>query len=107
MVEKSGSMTASAARSAKMRAMLDAAAFALEAGEAADAERQAKAISALVRAEGDVAKFLAEQRASAPEQNDEELRAELRRRIGRYVGAAAAGAPLEALDQIAAGSVAQ
>ncbi len=87
--------------------MLDEAAASLNEGEAADAERQAKAISALVRAERDVAQFLVEQSALAPEQDDEELRAELRRRLARFVEAERAGAPDAVLERIATEAVAR
>ncbi|MEQ1619401.1 MAG: hypothetical protein ABL883_13780 [Terricaulis sp.] len=92
---------------ARLRAMLDEAASILNAGEAVEAERRAKAVVALVRAERDVAEFLADERANAPEQDEEQLRAELRRRIGRYVAAAAAGAPVDVLQQIGTGAAQQ
>lgn len=76
---------------ADFAAMLEDAVDALKVGEAADAERRAKAISALVRANRDVAELVVQQRANAPEQDEEELRAELRRRLARYVEAARAG----------------
>jgi type IV secretory pathway TrbF-like protein len=92
---------------ASLRTMLDEAAAALNVGEAAEAERQAKAICALVRAERDVALFLAEQSALAPEHDDEELRAELRRRLARFVEAERAGAPDAVLERIAMEAVAR
>lgn len=91
----------------RLRAMLDEAASILNAGEAVEAERRAKAVVALVRAEREVAEFLADERTNAPEQDEEQLRAELRRRIGRYVAAASAGAPIDMLQQIGTGAVQQ
>lgn len=93
--------------SASLRNILDGAAAALGVGEAADAERRAKAISALVRAERDVAQFLAEQGALAPDADDEELCAELRRRLARFVEAERSGAPDEVLERIATEGVAR
>lgn len=84
-----------------LRAMLDEAAAALDAGEAADAEKRAKAIIALVRAERDAAEFLADQSARAPEQDEEQLRAELRRRLALYVEADINGAPDQVLERLA------
>jgi hypothetical protein len=92
---------------ARLRSMLDETASILNAGEAVEAERRAKAVVALVRAERDVAEFLADERATAPEQDEEQLRAELRHRIGRYVAAAAAGAPLDVLERIGSGAASE
>lgn len=80
--------------------MLDNAAGALKSGDAADAERRAKAISALVRAQREVAEYVAAERARAPEEDEEALRAELRRRLARYVDADRAGASPELLQRI-------
>ena len=91
---------------ADFAAMLADAVDALKAGEAADAERRAKAISALVRANRDVAEFVNEERTKAPETDEEELRAELRRRLARYVDAAEAGAADAVLEQIGTGAAA-
>lgn len=90
------------------RALLDGACKELAGGEAAEAERTAKAVSAIVRAERDVAEFIA---ASAPQSLEEEdaetIRAELRRRFRRLVEAEHAGAPAEVLERIATGSSAE
>lgn len=75
----------------------------LRQGEAAEAERCAKAVSALVRAERDVAEFAAARAAQSPEEDEESLRAEFLSRLHRLVAADSAGAPVEVLEQIAAG----
>lgn len=59
---------------------------ALAEGRAADAQRVAKAISALVRAVREVAEYEAFARANWLEDDDEALRAELRRRLALLVG---------------------
>jgi hypothetical protein len=84
-----------------MRTLLDAAGALLGRGEAGDAERQAKAVTALVRAERDVAEFTAIQDAHRAEHDDEALRAELRRRLALFAEADRADAPLEVLERIA------
>jgi hypothetical protein len=92
---------------AAFRAFLDQAHSALNGGDAQDAERRAKAISALVRAERDAAEYLSERRA-ANEQNDEDsIRAELQRRLALFADADRAGYPPEALARIAATGVAE
>ena len=95
---KSGSLAESAA---VLRAGLMDAEAALAAGDMALAERQAKAVSALVRAARDVAELEALVREQEPEQDDEALRAEIRSRIARFVEAAAAGDSDEALERLA------
>ncbi len=77
---------------AALRALLDEAQAALRGGDAAGAERQAKAVTAIVRAERDVAEFLAAPRPPSPEEDEESLRAELRRRLALYVAAERADA---------------
>lgn len=72
---------------------------ALIAGDAADAERRAKAITALVRAERDVAEFATA--SAGVETDDEELCADLRRRLVEFAQADLAGAPPEVLERIA------
>ena len=54
-------------------------------------ERRAKAVSALVRAHRDVSELGAIESAKAPKEDEEELRAELRRRLARYADAVRAG----------------
>lgn len=86
-----------------LRRLLDEAHEALAGGEAADAERRAKAVSALVRAERDVAEFLATEAGDA-EDDAEAQRAELLGRITRLIEADHAGAPDEVLERIASGA---
>ena len=85
-----------------LRALLDEAHGALASGDAPDAERRAKAVSALVRAERDVADFIAAEAANT-ETDAEAQRAELLGRIARLVQADHAGAPDEVLERIASG----
>lgn len=89
------------------RAMLDAAQTALNGGDAADGERRAKAVSALVRAERDVAEFLNEARAANLEYDEDACREELQRRLSEFIEADEAGASLEVLARIAATGSAQ
>lgn len=90
---------------AALRRLLDEAHEALAGGEAVDAERRAKAVSALVRAERDVAEFYAA--AAADTEDDAEAqRAELLSRITRLIEAEHAGAPDEVLERIASGAAA-
>lgn len=84
-----------------LRRLLDEAHEALAGGEAADAERRAKAVSALVRAERDVAEFLAAGAADT-ETDEETLRAELLGRLTRLTAAGHSGAPAEVLERIGA-----
>jgi hypothetical protein len=107
MVEMEGSTGREAEMECRtgLRRLLDEAHAALAGGEAADAERRAKAVSALVKAERDVADFLAAETANAD--NDEEAqRAELLSRIARLVEADDAGAPDDVLERIASGATA-
>ncbi|HYD74063.1 MAG TPA: hypothetical protein VEF55_13070 [Candidatus Binatia bacterium] len=85
-----------------LRVLLDEAHSALAGGEAADAERRAKAVSALIRAERDVADFIAAEAADT-ETDEDVQRAELLGRITRLVQADHAGAPDEVLERIASG----
>lgn len=86
-----------------MRALLNEAHERLRLGEPAEAERHAKAVSALVRAERDVAEYLVAQEAERPEADEDELLAEILRRLDRLAEAEAAGSPDKVLDRIAAG----
>ncbi len=86
-------------------AALEEAQSALAGGEALEAERRAKAVSALVRAAKDAADLQAFARAQAPEEDEDALRAELRDRLARFAAAAAAGAPDEVLERIGSGEV--
>lgn len=90
-------MTAAAA----FRNYLDAAHTALNAGEAADCERLAKAICGLVRAERDVAEYLTALQTTDERNDEEALRAELLRRLAHFARAAASGATGEDLAAIA------
>lgn len=85
---------------ASLRSALDAAADRLT-DDAVEAERLAKAISAVVRAERDLAEFLATPATPSPEENDERIRAELRGRLDRLLAAQRAGAPLGELERLA------
>lgn len=88
---------------AAFRAFLDQAHSVLNAADGAqDAERRAKAVSALVRAERDVAEYLSEQRAASENDNEEAIRAELQRRLAAFADADRAGHPPEMLASIAA-----
>lgn len=86
-----------------LRALLDEAHGALAGGDAPDAERRAKAVSALVRAERDVADLIAAETANT-ETDEEARRAELLSRIARLIEADHAGAPDEVLERIASGA---
>lgn len=83
---------------AALQALLQQAEAALQAGDAQTVERRARAVSALVRAQRDVAEFA---RALPPEEDEEALRAELRRRLALFVEADLADAPAEVLERIA------
>lgn len=83
-----------------LRRLLDDAHTALAGGDASEAEHKAKAVSALLRAERDLAEYMAAQAAS-PEDDDQAVRAEIRRRLARFVDADRAGAPAEVLERLA------
>ena len=85
-----------------MKRLLGDALLALARGDdAVDAERRAKAISALVKAEREVAELMAAPAAPSVEEDEQSRRAELRRRIAVFVDASRAGAPDEVLQRIA------
>lgn len=67
---------------AAFRGYLDKVHAALTEGDASDGERLAKAVSALVRAERDVAEYLRE--ATSENDHPDALRAELLRRFARF-----------------------
>lgn len=94
-------MAAEPDMNAVLRDQLGVAQAALADGDAAGAERQAKAISALVRAARDLAELESLARAEEPEEDVEALRAEFRRRIALFVAADQAGASDEQLVRIA------
>jgi len=85
---------------AALRGCLATASALLIKGDVEQAERRAKAVSALVRAERDVAEF-ADALAPSSEADDERLCDELLRRLVRYAEADRAGAPVEVLKRIA------
>jgi hypothetical protein len=87
---------------AEFRAFLDQAHTALNGGDAQDGERRAKAVSALVRAERDVAEFLTERRAASENDDEDALRAELQRRFALFAEADQQNAPPDVLARIAA-----
>jgi hypothetical protein len=99
--ERSPAMSTEAA----FRAALDQAHAALGDGKAQDGERLAKAVSALVRAERDVAVFVMTLRAANESDDEDALRAELHRRLSLFVDASRAGHPQDALARIAATGV--
>lgn len=84
-----------------LRALLRSAHEAIQDGEAVEAERRAKAISAVVRAERDVAEFLAAEDERNPVRDSQSLRAEFRSRVARIVAAELAGASDEELGRMA------
>lgn len=83
------------------RAFLEGAHGALNSGDAQDGDRRAKAISAIVRAERDVAEYLSELRSATENDNHDALRAELQRRLALFADADRRGCPPETLAQIA------
>jgi hypothetical protein len=95
-------MDAVSGAAAALRERLNEAHLALAQGDPEDAERRAKALTAIVRAERQVAEYLATCNAMQ-EQDEEAARAELIGRIRRLVEADHAGAPDEVLERIAAG----
>lgn len=89
-----------------LRALLSEAHDRLRAGEPAEAERHAKAVSAIVRAERDVAEYLAALEAERPEEDEDELLAEIMRRLDRIADADGARGAAEGPDGVAAGEAA-
>jgi hypothetical protein len=88
-----------------LRASLDQAHAALEAGDADEAALRAKAVLALARAEREVAEL--KSALTFPQEEDEEaIRAELRSRIRRLVDAQESGAADDELERIASGAIA-
>ena len=86
---------------AALRRIIDAALTQLVAGEAAEAERSAKAVSALVKAERELAEFEAMGAAQTDDDDHEANSAELRRRLTLYVESVRAGAVPGVLERIA------
>lgn len=84
---------------------LDGACTALAEGDHSEAERRARAVTALAKAARETAEFAEYARARAPEEDEESLRAELRRRVARFVEAERLGADLETLERVGAGEL--
>ena len=106
MVEKSAKKPAPgrwSQWSEALEAALHEARSALASGEAQDAERRAKAVSAFAKAIRDTAELAEYARTLPPEEDVEAIREELRRRIARFIDADKAGADLETLERIGAG----
>jgi hypothetical protein len=72
---------------AAYRGYLEKVHAALDKGDAADGERLAKAVTALVRAERDVAEYLRE--AASEDDDPDAIRAELQSRFARFIDAGA------------------
>lgn len=85
---------------AALRRLLDEAMGTFAGGDAGEAERYAKAVSALVRAERDLAEYAVVE-AALMEDNEESRRAELRRRLALFVEADLVGATPDTLERIA------
>ena len=100
MAEKSGTRNLSEAVAALKRSLEEAQAL-LRNGETQEAERCAKAVSALVKAARDVADLDALARAQPPEDDEDALRATIMGRIRRLVEARDSGAPDDVLERIA------
>lgn len=100
MIEKFGSKRSGAWVDA-LAQVLESMGKRLGGDNALEVERQAKAVSALVRAKRDLDEYAAALQAGLTEQDEEELRAELRRRIARFVEADLSGAPDEVLERLA------
>jgi hypothetical protein len=83
-----------------LRTLLDGAEAALNGGDLQGAERIAKVVTALVRAERDLAEFAAAHQEDIFE-DDETIRAEIRGRIRRLVEAQHSGAPADVLERLA------
>ena len=90
---------------AAFRTFLDEARSDLNGGNPQDAERRAKAISALVRAEREVAAYLSELQTADARDDEDALRAELRRRLVLFADADRAGHSSETLERIARAGV--
>ena len=80
---------------------LEAAGAALTAENAAEMERLGRAATALIRAKRDLADFVVQTASQQSEQDEDDARAELRRRVARFVEADLSGAPPEVLERIA------
>lgn len=85
-----------------LRALLDEAYAAMRGGEAAEAERRARAVSALIRAEKELAELEAAQEQE-PEDHADAIRADLLGRLHRLVAAHRDGASLEELRDMERG----
>jgi hypothetical protein len=83
----------------RLQAALEEAYAALRDGDAAAAERAGKAVCALVRALREVETLAQIERGRQPEEDEEELRADLERRIARFIEADRAEDLLAELEQ--------
>lgn len=90
-----------ASPAAALRSIIDVALTQLVAGNAAEAERSAKAASALVRAARELAELEVADAAISNDGDTEADSAELRRRLTLYVDAVRTGAVPEVLERIA------
>jgi hypothetical protein len=99
MVEHMGAAKTSLEQwAARLLATLEQAHEALAEGDAAGAERAGRAVSALVHALREVDELETFARSRRPEENEEEQRADLERRIARFVAADRAEDLLEGLE---------
>ncbi|HRK64388.1 MAG TPA: hypothetical protein PLN53_08325 [Terricaulis sp.] len=103
MVEKTGTKSLGDAVAALKQNLTEAEAL-LRNGETQEAERCAKAVSALVKAARDVADLEVLARAQPPEKDEEALRAEIMGRLRRLAAARDSGAPDDVLAAIASGA---
>ncbi|MGD9815040.1 MAG: hypothetical protein AB7Q23_02450 [Hyphomonadaceae bacterium] len=85
---------------AALRAALEEARGKLLAGDAPEAERHARAVSAMARAERDLA-ALAAASGVAMDEDDEAMRAELKRRFDLFLDADRQGSSAEELGRLA------
>lgn len=86
-----------------LRALIAEAHQTLRDGDAVAAERQARAVSAIIRAERDIAEYVTATEAQQVEDNADALRAEFMERLRRIAAAERAGAPVGVLERLAAG----
>lgn len=87
-----------------LRARLEEAHAALLSGQAADAERRAKAVAAIVHAAREVEGWQMFQKANEPDHDEDAQRAELLGRITRLI-AAEDDLPDEVFERIARGEI--
>ena len=73
--------------SRRLRAQLEEALSLLDAGDAPEAERRAKAVVAMVKAVKDIADLHALAQTMAPQEDEEDLRAQIQDRLARWIEA--------------------